>query len=215
MSQTMTAPLTDKQAAFCIQYLIDFNASGAAERAGYSKKTAGSQGHRLLKNVEVQAHLSKLVGEKLAAAEVSADQVLGWWRDIATADIGRFLRLNEMGKVEIDEEALLKNTHIISEFTQDDVGTTPMGKKITRTRVKLHDRKVGIEALSKYFKLYADGLPDGSGDAPADPEAARTRTFETLERYIVGDDAFLEGLAAVFARHRRRLDQLNLLAKGK
>jgi phage terminase small subunit len=32
--------LTDKQAAFCREYLIDLNGTQAAIRAGYSEKTA-------------------------------------------------------------------------------------------------------------------------------------------------------------------------------
>ena len=35
--------LTDKQEAFCLEYLIDLNATQAAIRAGYSEKTAASQ----------------------------------------------------------------------------------------------------------------------------------------------------------------------------
>ena len=49
--------LTGKQQRFVDEYPIDLNATKAAERAGYSKKTAYSQGHRLLKNVEIQKAL--------------------------------------------------------------------------------------------------------------------------------------------------------------
>jgi phage terminase small subunit len=51
--------LNDKQTAFVREYLTDFNATRAAIRAGYSKKTAGQLGHTLLKNVEIQACLAK------------------------------------------------------------------------------------------------------------------------------------------------------------
>ena len=43
--------LTPKQERFCAEYLVDYNATQAAVRAGYSEKTAGSAGNRLLKNV--------------------------------------------------------------------------------------------------------------------------------------------------------------------
>ena len=36
--------LSAKQQRFCDEYLIDLNATQACERAGYSKKTAYSQG---------------------------------------------------------------------------------------------------------------------------------------------------------------------------
>lgn len=42
-----------RQQRFVEEYLVDSNATQAAIRAGYSRKTAYSQGHRLLKNAEV------------------------------------------------------------------------------------------------------------------------------------------------------------------
>lgn len=49
--------LNDKQEAFVREYLKDFNATQAAIRAGYSQKTAGSQGFDLLKKPEIQDRL--------------------------------------------------------------------------------------------------------------------------------------------------------------
>lgn len=58
----MSRKLTAKQARFKDEYLIDNNATQAAIRAGYSKKTAKSQGQRLLTNVDVAAAIK--VGQK-------------------------------------------------------------------------------------------------------------------------------------------------------
>jgi phage terminase small subunit len=44
---------------FADEYLVDTNATQAAIRAGYSEKTAYSQGQRLLKNVEVQNYIEE------------------------------------------------------------------------------------------------------------------------------------------------------------
>lgn len=43
--------MTDKQARFCEEYMIDLNATQAAIRAGYSPKTAQEQSARLLSNL--------------------------------------------------------------------------------------------------------------------------------------------------------------------
>lgn len=51
--------MTKKQKRFCDEFLIDLNATQAAIRVGYSKKTAYSIGQRLLKNVEVQVYISE------------------------------------------------------------------------------------------------------------------------------------------------------------
>lgn len=47
--------LNPKQQRFVEEYLIDLNATQAAQRAGYSKRTAYAQGPRLLKHVGIQA----------------------------------------------------------------------------------------------------------------------------------------------------------------
>jgi len=46
--------LTPKQRLFVAEYLKDFNATQAAMRAGYSKKTAYSIGQENLKKPEIQ-----------------------------------------------------------------------------------------------------------------------------------------------------------------
>jgi len=52
--------LTRKQQLFCQEYLANgYNATQAAIKAGYSKKTAYSIGQRLLKHVEVKAELER------------------------------------------------------------------------------------------------------------------------------------------------------------
>ena len=51
--------LTPKQQRFVDEYLVDLNATQAAIRAGYSKKTAKEQAARLLTKANVQAELQK------------------------------------------------------------------------------------------------------------------------------------------------------------
>lgn len=54
--------LTMKQKLFAEYYIVEnFNATQAAIRAGYSKKTAYSQGSRMLKNVEVNDYIEEML----------------------------------------------------------------------------------------------------------------------------------------------------------
>lgn len=55
--------LTSRMVKFCLAYARDDNATQAAIEAGYSERTAYSQGQRLLKNVEVQEYLQQLANE--------------------------------------------------------------------------------------------------------------------------------------------------------
>ena len=67
--------MTGKQLKFISEYTKDFNATQAAIRAGYSQKTAYSQGQRLLKNVEIQNVMSEN-RDKLIA---DRDERLKFW----------------------------------------------------------------------------------------------------------------------------------------
>ena len=55
----MAGTLTPKQARFVEEYLVDLNATQAAIRAGYSKKTANPQAARLLANVSVADEITR------------------------------------------------------------------------------------------------------------------------------------------------------------
>ena len=54
-----------KQEAFCREYVVDFNATRAAIRAGYSPKSARSTGHRLLTKDDISAEVAWLANERL------------------------------------------------------------------------------------------------------------------------------------------------------
>ncbi|WP_299671692.1 terminase small subunit [uncultured Roseobacter sp.] len=71
---------------FCQHYVGCFNASEAARKAGYSQKTAGSQGARLLKDVAVQERVAFLQSENAKALELDTADVLERWTTLALAD---------------------------------------------------------------------------------------------------------------------------------
>lgn len=56
--------ITAKQRLFALEYMVDFNATQAAIRAGYSEKTAEQQASRLLRNVKVEKFISTLQKER-------------------------------------------------------------------------------------------------------------------------------------------------------
>ena len=79
----MAAKLTDKQQAFVAEFLVDLNATQAAIRAGYSEKTAYSQGQRLLKNVEVDAAIKAAQAERAEKTQRTALDVLKDIQDVS------------------------------------------------------------------------------------------------------------------------------------
>ena len=75
--------MTDKQSVFVQEYMKDCNATQAAIRAGYSERTAYSQGQRLLKNAEVSQKLSAAMSERAGRTSLTADYVLQNLQEIA------------------------------------------------------------------------------------------------------------------------------------
>lgn len=73
--RTVTA-MTTKQTRFLHEYVKDFNATQAAIRAGYSKKTAYSVGNKLLKNAEIKAGIDELVRKMNKSDIADATEVL-------------------------------------------------------------------------------------------------------------------------------------------
>lgn len=74
--------MTEKQKKFADEYLIDCNATQAAIRAGYSKKTAYSTGQRLLKKVEVKNYIDTLLENVKSDSIAEAKEVMEYLTSI-------------------------------------------------------------------------------------------------------------------------------------
>jgi len=70
------ANLTPKQEAFCLEYVIDNNATQAAIRAGYSKDTARQIASQTLSKVNVAERIAVLKAELSAEVLVDAKYVI-------------------------------------------------------------------------------------------------------------------------------------------
>lgn len=72
----IVAKLTAKQQRFCDEYLVDLNATQAAIRAGYSKKTAGVIATENLQKPNLKAYIDQRMAEKENALIANQDEVL-------------------------------------------------------------------------------------------------------------------------------------------
>src|SRR6516164_9426429 len=68
--------LTAKQQRFVEEYLLDFCAAAAAERAGYSKKTARAIGAENLTKPDIQAAIQEQIKARAHRTEITADLVV-------------------------------------------------------------------------------------------------------------------------------------------
>ncbi len=68
--------LTDKQAMFCKEYMVDLNATQAAIRAGYSEHTANVIGPENLAKPCIQEVIQKLMEKRSNKIELTAEYIL-------------------------------------------------------------------------------------------------------------------------------------------
>ena len=116
--------LTQKQTRFCYEYLVDFNATRAAIRAGYSQNpaTAASQGHENLKNHEIRKRIRELVVEQNTRILVAADKVMGELAGIAF-DRQNFMtkdRLRALDMLVKHTQAFRRHSYDVPEFLSAD-----------------------------------------------------------------------------------------------
>lgn len=124
--------MTPKQKAFVREYLIDLNATQAATRAGYSAKTAGQQGERLLKNVEIAAAVAEAMQERAAKAEIDALWVLNEARSTyeaarAADKLGEAVSALKLVGTHIDIQAFKER--VAQEHTLDEDLAEWLGRK--------------------------------------------------------------------------------------
>ena len=78
--------LTQKEQRFCEEYLVDFNQTQAAIRAGYSKKTAGVIGWENLRKPKIRAVIDK----KLQELSLSAEETSKMLSDMARGKLNDY-----------------------------------------------------------------------------------------------------------------------------
>jgi phage terminase small subunit len=66
----------NRQEQFCQQYIVDYNATQAAIRAGYKEKSAASQASDLLRKPEILERVSQLQEEQTKRLALTADFVV-------------------------------------------------------------------------------------------------------------------------------------------
>lgn len=142
-----TQELTDKQARFCEEYLIDLNATQAAIRAGYSEKTANEQGARLLANVSVQEKIAELKAERSKRTEITQDSVIQELAAVARAEVKGVRAVDKLKALE------LLGKHLGMFVERYEVNAAEIEKRIAEAREQ--GKKEGTQELLEAMPLEA------------------------------------------------------------
>lgn len=163
--------LTAKQQRFVDEYLIDLNATQAAIRVGYSKKTADQQASRLLTNVKVREYLAQRQADRANRTEITQDMVLKELAKIGFSDIRKIVRWGETQVRMVDGEddgpedmvpyhglALIDSTEI-DDNTAGAIAEVSQGRD--GLKVKLHDKKGALVDIGRHLGMFS---PPGHAD---------------------------------------------------
>jgi phage terminase small subunit len=150
-----------RQVLFVQEYLKDLNATQAATRAGYSKKTAEQLGHQLLKKPSVAAAITKAQQKRAKRLEITADRVLQEIAILAFSDLKDYIEINDdTGAVRakgFDQmplnasralESITENRTVREDAKGED---SIINEKVT---FKLHSKTAALESLCKHLGLF-------------------------------------------------------------
>ncbi len=159
--------LTNKQKRFVEEYLIDLNASQAAIRAGYSKKTAGEIGYENLKKPELQAAIQTAIKKRSERTEITAVKVLIELALVGFANAEDYFEWSNSG-ITIKDSAKLtpEQRAVVGEVSETVIQHG--GSK----RIKLHDKLKALEMIGRHLAMFTDKhqFTDGSVGVIALPE---------------------------------------------
>lgn len=178
------ARLTEKQKRFVAEYLVDLNATQAAIRAGYSEKTAYSQGQRMLKNVKVQAAIQEAMQKRSKRVEITQDRVLQEYARLAFFDPRKLFEENgkpkDINALDDDTAAALAGLDVMEEYE----GTGENREFIGFTKkYKLANKLGALDSLGKHL-----GLFDGKNQQTRETENNLLQAIEESTKEDVETD---------------------------
>lgn len=143
--------LTDKQEMFCQQYLIDFNATQAAIRSGYSKESAQQIGSENLLKPVIQARIAELKLDVMRAVGITQARVYQELSRLAFFDIRKVYTdegsLMPIKSIDDDSAAAIAGIKVYDEFGIDEEGNrTKTGETV---EVKLINKVAALENIIK------------------------------------------------------------------
>lgn len=150
--------LNDRQQRFVDEYVIDHNATQAAIRAKYSKKTCGAKGHSLLKNVEISASIAEKEAKMQEEVGFSAKSVLKELSKLVHFDPKKLYdergNLKEIRDLDDDTASALIGLEVIETKSgiYDELKTTRSRTK----KLKWHDKNAAIVTAMRHFGMLKD-----------------------------------------------------------
>lgn len=158
--------LTDKQRRFVEEYCADLNATQAAIRAGYSKKSAESIGHENLSKPEIARAITDFQAKVRARAEITVDDLVREMAKLAFMNVADYHRIQENGEPAVDLSGCTRDQ--LAAVTELEVHTYTDGRgedarDVKKVRFKLADKRQSIMDLGKLLGIVKDKVEHSGG----------------------------------------------------
>ena len=144
----MMAKMTAKQQRFCDEYLIDLNATQAAIRAGYSKKTARAIANENLTKPYIDEYIKKRMEEKEKELIADQDEVMKYLTSVMRREKTEsvVVTLNKERSTYVpDENGTMRKQTVKEEIPQ-----------IVEIPAQLRDANKAAELLGRAYGIYTD-----------------------------------------------------------
>jgi phage terminase small subunit len=153
--------LTPKQMRFVDEYLVDFNATQAAIRAGYKAKTAHVIGAENLRKPKIAEEVARRQKDLQKRTEVSQERVVKELARIAFADVTDYAyvmqAIIERDGVKVPvESAVIKETCDLTDDQRAAIASIKQGAN--GVEIKLHDKIKALELLGRHIGMFNDKL---------------------------------------------------------
>ena len=154
--------LTAKQIRFVDEYMVDFNATQAAIRAGYKAKTAHVIGAENLRKPKIAEEIASRQKDLQKRTEISQDRVVKELARIAFADATDYVCVetltyeNEDGTVSPVQIVSPKDTDTLSADQRAAIASIKQGAN--GVEIKLHDKIKALELLGRHIGMFNDKL---------------------------------------------------------
>jgi phage terminase small subunit len=152
--------LMPKQRLFVREYLVDFNATQSAIRAGYSKKTASAIGYENLQKPHVVQAIFEAMNNREKNVETSAEWVLKALHGEAIADIADLY--DKLGSLKpIHDWPIVWRTGLVTGVKTKQEHEYIDGQKVPNgvvTEIKLSDRVKRLELIGKHHAMFTDNV---------------------------------------------------------
>lgn len=178
--------LTNKQARFVREYLVDLNAKQAAIRAGYSPRSAEVEGSRLLKHAKVSAAIARERREIANRTGITPERVLTELAKLGFSDIRKVMtwrsNVSQIGEDDDGEPILHAGNEVILRDSKDiDDDTAAAISEISQTKdgalkVKLVDKRAALVDIGRHLGMFKSGTApsDDSGDGKGKPPPGKS-----------------------------------------